>query len=164
MHTFSSWIYVFVNILFFTSWATNLSCTICRTYTLVCDRPNLWSVWNNQLLPVHQIRSSWHAFPVEIFWTERKAGIHCSCNWQTDENEIESVLFYPDFFSFSRLISTWYILNFREYWRHFSVHLSLIDFCFQFTFGFHSALHLTYSFHIRQIFFCFVLPSLQSLL
>jgi hypothetical protein len=32
-------------IIFFNSWANNLTCTSCRTYTLVCDRPNLGKCW-----------------------------------------------------------------------------------------------------------------------
>jgi phenolic acid decarboxylase len=59
--------------------------------------------------------SCWHALLVGIFWTEPATGIHLNCNWQTNENEIEGVLFFLDFFSFSRLVSTWFILKFREY-------------------------------------------------
>jgi phenolic acid decarboxylase len=59
--------------------------------------------------------SCWYALPVGIFWTEPKTGTHRNCNWQTSEDEIEGVLFFPEFFSFSRLVSTWSILNFREY-------------------------------------------------
>jgi hypothetical protein len=38
--------------------------------------------------------SCWHVLLVAIFWTEAATGIHRNCNWQTNENEIEGVLFF----------------------------------------------------------------------
>jgi hypothetical protein len=152
MRTFLSLIYVFVNVLFFTSWASNLTCTSCRTYTLECGHPNMGKFVNclAALCPLNDKLLACIACRNILDWTNDWHSPHLQLADQWEWNRRRSVL--PGILSFSRLVSTLFILNFREYWRHFSVHLSPIDICFQFTFGFHSALHLTYSFHIRQIF------------
>jgi hypothetical protein len=144
-------------IIFFNSWENNWTCTSCRTYTLVCGRPNLGKCVNclADLCPLNDKLLACNACWNILNWVT--IGTHHNSNWQTNVNEIEGVLFFPKISSFSRLIATWSILNFRDHWRHFAVHislsLSLIDFCSRFIFGFHGELHHTYSFHIRQIFF-----------
>jgi hypothetical protein len=147
--------------LFFTSWAGNLTCTSCRAYTLECGRPNL-AKFVNCLAALYRPNDKLLAFIAcrnVLDWSNDWHSPQLVDQWEW--NRRRSVLpwiifflktcFYKVYFKFSRILTSLFCSSLSDrLW-------------FQFTFGFHSALHLTYSFHFRQTF-CFVFLSLQSLL
>jgi len=147
---------------FFTPWASNLTCTRCRTYTLECGHPNLGKFVKclAALCPLNDKLLSFNACRNILDWSNDWHSPQLQLADQWEWNRSRSVLprilfflktcFYMVYFKFSRILTSLFCSSLSD--RLF-VH---------FTFGFHSALHLTYSFRFRQTFF--VLLSLQSLL
>ena len=164
MRTFSSLVDVSLHILFFTFWTSNMSCTNCRNYTMVYGRPNRGKFLNclAALCPLNDkllaCIADWNILNWTNGWYSPQLELAVKLEWNRRCFLLPWFLFflktcfYMVYFKFSRILTSLFCLF-----------LSLIDFCFQFICGFCSALHLTYSFHIRQIFF-FVFFSLQSLL